>query len=155
MENEDQNTQSNESEQEASAEESSRAAGQELVDELTRLGQKFAEVIEAAWNSEQRHKIEEDLRTGLNSVAASLEGGVKKAADSQEAKEFLDAAEDVTERVRTHKVSIELADALSQALRKVSDKFDEIARDLEQKKKADAPETEDPEDAQDIPITKV
>lgn len=155
METENQNTQSTESEQEERAKESSRQAGQELVDELTRLGQKFAEVVDVAWKSEQRHKIEEDLRTGLTSVATSLENGVKRAAGSKEAKDFFDTAEDVAERVRTHKVSVELADALSQALRKVSDKLDELARDMEKKKSDEATAPDAGDDAQDIPITKV
>src|SRR5690606_8026883 len=97
METENQTSQSPDQNPESEAEQSaseSRKAGQELIDELTRLGQKFAEVVDVAWNSEQRRKIEEDLRTGLTSVATSLESGVKRAASSKEAQEILDAAED-------------------------------------------------------------
>ena len=48
----------------------SQEAGKELIDELTTLGYKFVEVVEVAWNSEQRKKIEEDLRSGLVTVTS-------------------------------------------------------------------------------------
>ncbi len=39
--------------------------GQEILDELTELADKFAAVVKTAWNSEQRKQIENDVRSRL------------------------------------------------------------------------------------------
>jgi hypothetical protein len=57
--------------------------GQELLDELTQLADKFASVVKSAWNSEQRKQVENDVRSGLNTMAASLEDGFKQVASSR------------------------------------------------------------------------
>src|SRR6476659_1258467 len=62
-------------------------AGQELIDEFTNLGQKFVEAIEVAWNSDQRKKIEVDIRDGLVSLASALEDGFKRVSSTKEAQE--------------------------------------------------------------------
>ena len=132
-------------------------AGQELIDELTRLGQKFVAVVEVAWNSEQRKKIEEDLRTGLVSVAGSLEEGFKRVSTSKEAKEAVNAAEEVADKVRTSKIAVELSDALAQGLRSLSEQLDKLTEEMKQKsatpgKSASSGSTA--RESQDIPIAR-
>ena len=130
-------------------------SGKELIDELTRLGQKFVDVVEVAWNSEQRKKIEDDLRTGLVSVANTLEDGFKRVSSTKEAQEAVNAAEDVAEKVRTSKIASELSDALAQGLRALSDQMDKLSNEM---KKSNTPGTQStsntPNDTQDIPIAR-
>lgn len=135
--------------------------GQELMDELNRLGSKFVEVVDVAWNSDQRRRIEDDLRKGLESLATSLEEGIKQVGESKQAREFLDSAEDVAEsvsaKVRSSKVANELADNLARGLRALSEQMDHLAQDLKSKEQraSTTPPPADPPDApQDIPITK-
>ena len=134
-------------------------AGQELIDELTRLGQKFVEVVEVAWNSEQRKKIEEDLRTGLVTVAGSLEEGFIRVSNTKEAKEVVDAAEDVAEKVRSSKIAAELSGALAQGLRTLSEQMDKLSEEIKQKsttgKSGSTPgSTASSNESQDIPISR-
>jgi DNA polymerase III alpha subunit len=128
-----QNAQSGESTQSGATNQTKEEAGQELIDELTRLGQKFVEVVEVAWNSEQRKKIEEDLRTGLVTVANTLEDGFKRVSSSKEAQEAVRSAEDVAAKVRSSKVAVELTEALAQGLRTLSDQMDKLSEELKQK----------------------
>ena len=130
----------------------SQEAGKELIDELTRLGQKFVEVIEVAWNSEQRKQIEDDLRTGLVTVANTLEDGFKRVSSSKEAKEAVNAAEDVAEKVRTSKIGTELSEALAQGLRTLSDQMDKLSEEMKEKSKSSATGDASSKDSQDIPI---
>ncbi|MCC6454802.1 MAG: hypothetical protein IT328_07665 [Caldilineaceae bacterium] len=154
----DTNNQSESSQTNSTSQESGKAAdGKELVDELTRLGQKFVEVVEVAWNSEQRKKIEEDLRTGLVSVANSLEDGFKRVSSTKEAQDAVKSAEDVAEKVRTSKIAAELSDALAEGLRALSDQMDKLSKDLKQKSSATqstAKGTDPGKDTQDIPIAR-
>ena len=130
-------------------------AGKELIDELTRLGQKFVEVVEVAWNSEQRKQIEDDLRTGLVSVANTLEDGFKRVGSSKEAKEAVNAAEDVADKVRSSKMAAELSDALAEGLRALSEQMDNLSKEMQEKSKTRAAGTSSDtaaKDGQDIPI---
>lgn len=130
----------------------SQEAGKELIDELTRLGQKFVEVVEVAWNSEQRRQIEDDLRTGLVSVANTLEDGFKRVGNTKEAREAVDAAEDVAEKVRTSKIAAELSGALAQGLRALSEQMDKLAKEMQQKSQSSTSGRASTNDSQDIPI---
>jgi hypothetical protein len=132
------------------------ADGKEIIDELTNLGQKFVEVVEVAWNSEQRKKIEEDLRTGLVSVASSLEDGFKQLSETKEAKEVANAAEDVADKVRSSKIASELSSVLAQGLRTLSEQMDKLAAELKQKSSttASSTTTSTTKDTQDIPISR-
>jgi hypothetical protein len=134
-------------------------SGQELMDELNRLGTKFVEVVDVAWNSEQRRRIEDDLRKGLESLATSLEDGIKKVGESKQAREFIDSAEDVAESVsakmRTSKVASDLADTLASGLRSLSEHMDRLAKDIKSKGESGAatpPPSSAADAAKDIPI---
>jgi hypothetical protein len=161
---EEEKTQTNtgsEDSQTSSQERAKAADGTELIDELTRLGQKFVEVVEVAWNSEQRKKIEADLRTGLISVAGSLEEGFKRVSKSKEAKEAVSAAEDVAEKVRTSKIGSELSEALTQGLRALSDQMDKLSAELKQKSstsqstgQSTGKSAGESKESQDIPIAR-
>jgi len=124
-------------------------AGQELIDELTALGQKFAEVVEMAWNSDERRRLEDDLRKGLVSVAENLEVGLKKVGETKETKEILAKAEDVATKVRSSKVANDLADALAAGLRQLSESLDKWTDEM--RARADKPDDEG-DASQDISI---
>jgi hypothetical protein len=137
------------------ASQKSQEAGKELIDELTNLGHKFVEVVEVAWNSEQRKKIEEDLRSGLVTVAGSLEDGFKRVSSSKEAQEAVNAAEDVAEKVRTSKLAIELSGALAQGLRALSEQMEKLSQDLKQSASQSSKRSEEAgKETQDIPISR-
>lgn len=138
---------------------SQNRSAQELMDELNRLGTKFVEVVDVAWNSEQRRRVEDDLRKGLESLATSLEDGIKKVGESKQAREFIDTAEDVAESVsakmRTSKVANDLADALAGGLRALSESMDRLAKDMRAKSESETPApppAAEAGDPQDIPI---
>src|SRR5687768_2080254 len=66
---------------------------------LNRLSSRFVEVRKVAWNGEQRRQLEQDLKTGLNSLATNLEDRFKKVSETQHAKELVNRAEDVASTV--------------------------------------------------------
>lgn len=138
---------------------------QELMDELNRLGMKFAEVVQTAWESDERKRLEKDVKAGVVSLVTGLERGLRKVGESEHAKEFLNKAEDVAdtigERIRSSPASYEMAGSLAKGLRILAEQIDKLAEEL-QRKSADTtpPSTPKPPgattgDSQDIPITKV
>ena len=138
---------------------------QELMDELNRLGMKFAEVVQTAWESDERKRLEKDVKAGVVSLVNGLERGLRKVGESEHAKEFLNKAEDVAdtlgERIRTSPASHEMAGNLAKGLRILAEQIDKLAEELQRKSASSAPSaTPKPPstptgDSQDIPITKV
>jgi hypothetical protein len=140
---------------------SSAAQSEALIDELNRLGAKFAEAIEVAWKSEQRKRLEDDLRNGITSAAQSVEEHLKELSRREEARKVLDRAEDVADKVRSSRVSQEIASVLTQGLRALSEQLDKLAQEMREREAArtqtppaetDVPVTEEPGGDQDIPI---
>ena len=137
--------------------------GQELIDELGRLGNKMAEAIRAAWDSDERKRMEQDLRTGLNSLANNLEQGVRKMSEHEQTKEFVRKAEDVAEtvgeKVRNSQTTYDIAGALAGGLRLLAEQVEKLAAEL-QRKRAETPATPTTpptahNDSPDIPIGRV
>lgn len=133
--------------------------GQEVLDELTQLADKFAHVVKSAWNSEQRKQVEHDVRSGLSTMAASLEDGFRQVASSNEAKDLQVKASEVGEKVTSTKFFADLTSALTTGLRSLSDQLDKVASDLQAKNaQSGATPPAGPEtgasDPKDIPISK-
>lgn len=138
---------------------------QELMDELNRLGMKFAEVVQTAWESDERKRLEKDVKAGVVSLVNGLERGLRKVGESEQAKEFLNKAEDVAdtlgERIRTSPTSHEMAGNLAKGLRILAEQIDKLAEELQRKSAGSAPSVPPTPpsattgDSQDIPITKV
>lgn len=153
-------SQSNPGSQQDQQPHSSATSGQELIDELGRLGNKLAEVVRAAWASDERKRIEADLRTGLNTLANNLEQGVRKVGEQEQTKEFVrkaeEVAENVGEKVRNSQTTYDIAGALAGGLRVLADQVEKLAAEM-QRKRADVPPTTPPanDDSQDIPIGRV
>jgi len=161
-----QNQTSNTGDASAQSSASNEKMGQNLVEELNRLGSKFAEVVQVAWESEERKRLEQDVKRGLSSLAANLEEGLKKVGESPQTKEFLNKAEDavtnVADQVQKSKIAQELGDNLISGLRSLTEQIDKIASDLQSKNKnaASAPSATQStqaqsDQAQDIPIDRV
>jgi len=91
-------------------------AGQDLVDQLSSLGNTFSEVVQAAWNSQERQQIQQDLKEGLSTLAVNLEDGLRKASESQEAKEILGKAEEVVDSITSSEKVNAFTDALTTGL---------------------------------------
>lgn len=135
------------------SESSAKVSGQELMEELGRLGARFVTLAEAAWASNERKQLEADLRKGLNSVVESLEEGFQRIRESEQTKESVakakDVAEHFTERVSTSQTAHELADGLMQGLRTLGERLDKLANEFSKEK---ANEDVAAAKEQDIPV---
>jgi len=136
-------------------------ATQEVLDELSRLGVKVAEVVQTAWESDERKRLEKDVKAGVVSLVNGLEEGLRRVGKTEQAKEVLNKAEDVAdtigERIRNSQTSHDMASGLAKGLRILADQIDKLAAELQRKSATTTPYTPPPAstDAQDIPIQKV
>ena len=145
---------------ESSTDATSRQATQELMDELADLANRLTTLGKSWWNSDERKRIEHDLRSGVETLGNSLESSFQQVASSQEAKEIQSKAGEVGEKVTSSKVVADLATALKSGLASLGEQLDKVAKDIETKSAAQAapdaaPKSDAPvDDPKDIPIEK-
>ncbi|MEZ4867100.1 MAG: hypothetical protein R3C14_37600 [Caldilineaceae bacterium] len=141
-------------------------SGQELIDELARLGASLAEAARAAWASDERKKLESDLKASLVALATGVEQGLRRACESSQTKEMFHKAEDAAEslhaRVRSSQSAHEVASGLAKGLRVLAEQIDKMAEELQRKAPADAAKdtgqaatSTKPGGTQDIPIERL
>ncbi|MFM7175660.1 MAG: hypothetical protein ACKO4U_21835 [Caldilinea sp.] len=119
-------------------------AAQELMDELGGLANRLSTLGQQWWQSDQRRQLENDLRTGTEQIAATLENSFHQVAASREAKELKEKteeiAEEIGEKMASSKLVNELAETLKGGLQAFSAQLDRIAHDLEARAQRSAPE---------------
>lgn len=139
-------------------------ATQEVLDELSRLGVKLAEVVQTAWESDERKRLEKDVKAGVVSLVNGLEEGLRRVSKNEQAREILNKAEDVAdtigERVRTSQTSHDMATGLAKGLRILAEQLDKLANEMQHKSATTGttpqpPITPPTRDTQDIPIEKL
>jgi hypothetical protein len=126
----------------------------ELFEEVQRLGSRFAQVLQTAWNSDERKQIETEVRKGLSAMASGVEDGLNKVSEDERTRNVVDQADDVMtsmgETIRSSEVTKELTSSLATGLRKVSDTLSKWVNEQTTQPPADAGEDEE----QDIPVEK-
>lgn len=152
-----QNPESTSSQAESGAEANPKQTTQELLDELAEAANRLASLGKSWWNSEQRKQLEENLRTGAETIVSTLESSFQKVASSQEAKELQAKAGEVGEKVASSKVVNELLEVLTKGLHTLSEQLEKAAQELEAKKKVEPSTTETAGEepaSQEIPVDK-
>ena len=129
---------------ESSTDATGRQATQELMDELAGLANRLTTLGKSWWNSDERKHIEQDLRSGIESLGASLESSFQKVASSHEAKDIQTKASEVGEKVTNSKLATDLTTALKSGIQSLGDQLDKVAKDLEAKSAAKSAADEAP-----------
>jgi len=138
-----------------------RQVTQELMDELGGLANRLTTLGKSWWNSDERKRIEQDLRSGIESLGTSLESSFQQVASSQEAKEIQAKAGEVGEKVASSKLVVDLATALKTGLASLGEQLEKVAKDIEIRNTPSAKPDETPvsdaaagAETKDIPIDK-
>jgi hypothetical protein len=99
----------------------------DIAAELSALGQTIGEAIKRAWNSEERQKIETEVRDGLRKFAEEAEEAAKKLRESDLGKQVEEGAKQVRDDVQKGKVAEEVRKGTVQALRTLRDALDKMS----------------------------
>lgn len=120
-----------------------KQAEADLIAEMKNLGRQFAEAIRAAWNSQERQKIEADVREGLDVFVSELEKGFKELRDSEAAKKAKQEVSQVKEKVDAADLGRKTKSTLAEGLRWLSEEFNSLASQFTpaDKDAEDKPET--------------
>ncbi len=124
-----------------------------IVDELSKLGQQMATAIKAAWESDDRKKLQAEILDGLQKFGDEATEALDKAGQSETAKDLRVKAEKVTVDVRATSVVEDVRkgvisglDVLNTELSKLVEKLEPKAEPADETVAAEAPvEPEAPE----------
>ena len=113
--------------------------GPDLVAEFQTLGRAFAEAFETAWNSEERKRVEEEVRAGVNSFASEVDKVIREAKESPTGERMKNEAGEVAGKVESSEIGRRALEGISQGLAWVSVEMGKLSEQL-------VPEEKSPED---------
>lgn len=102
----------------------------EIKDAFTNLGKNLKNVVNTAWESEERTHVQEQIEYGLSDLGTALESFVEDVSSSEHGQKFKDGIEDFGERLRSGDVEkkakadlVKAVDYFNEQLDKLSGKF--------------------------------
>jgi hypothetical protein len=110
-------------------EEVSKADAKELdvVAELQDLGRQFAETVRKAWNSQERQRIENEVREGVKSFADEVDKAIREVKEAPVTSRVREEAEQVVSKVETTEVARKARLGLVQGLQWLSEELGKLA----------------------------
>lgn len=128
------------------AETAAKAAAVDIVDELKNLGRQVAETLRTAWESEERQKMETEVREGIKSFADEVDKVIREARASEPAKKVREEATELKAKVEEADLAKKARTSLVQGLSWLSDELGKLAEQF-------APKEKQPEPTVDIEVS--
>ena len=119
--------------------EAAPGAEKSIVDELARLGKQVADGVKAAWESEDRRKIQSDVTEGLQKFGQEISDAFEKAAESEQAKEVRTKTVKLADEVAKSDVVGEVRKGILTGLDAVNRELGKLLERLESKPGAETP----------------
>ncbi|MCP4425921.1 MAG: hypothetical protein GY803_15620 [Chloroflexi bacterium] len=99
----------------------------DIAGELKDLGRQFADTIQTAWNSEEKQKIETEIREGVKSFVGEVDKAIQEAKESQAAAKVKEEAVEVKTRLETGEFGRKTREGLVQGLQWLSEELGKLA----------------------------
>jgi len=116
-----------------------KSKGPDVVEEFKKLGRQFAETIETAWNSEERVRVETEIREGVHSFADEVDKVIREAKSGPAADKVMGDAAEAKARVENSDLGLKTRDGIVLGLTWLSEEFGKLADQF-------TPEEKSPED---------
>lgn len=116
----------------------------DIAEEFKRLGRQFADTLETMWNSEERRRVEAEIREGVRSFADEVDKVIRNARQSPAVSRVKEEAVGVKERVETGEVTDRAREGVVQGLRWLSNELERLANQFT--KPSAAPAEKSPEE---------
>jgi hypothetical protein len=104
-----------------------------IVDELSKLGQQMAYAIKAAWESDDRRKLQAEILDGLQKFGDEVSVALDKAGQSETAKDLRVKAEKVATDVRASAVAEDVRKGVISGLDVLNAEMSKLVEKLEPK----------------------
>jgi len=112
----------------------------DLRDEFRNLGENLKQLFSVAWESEERKRLEQDIRDGMKELGLALEGFAEDVRSSEVGENIRKEANEFGDRVRSGEVEqkvregiLDALQSLNAELQKAAERFSGMAEDQEEK----------------------
>jgi hypothetical protein len=91
-----------------------------IGEQLTELGRNLRQVLQSAWESEERQKMQQEIEVGLTNLGESLSEAAKDFSNSPAGKSLKADVQDIQERWQSGEMQSKVHNDIMDALRKVN-----------------------------------
>lgn len=91
-----------------------------IVEELSELGRQLGAAFKAAWESEERRKLQQEIREGLAALGDQLEEAVQTARESEALQELRADLQKAVETARQSEPAQDIGEGLLKGLRQIN-----------------------------------
>ena len=99
-----------------------------ISDELNELGKNLREALHAAWQSDERKKVQKEIEVGLANLGASLSKAAEDFSNSPAGQNLKEDVKDMQERWRSGEMGKKARSELMDVLHKVNDELQKATR---------------------------
>ncbi len=121
----------------------------DIAAELQSLGRQVAETIQRGWNSEERQRVEKEVRVGVKSFVDEVDKVIREARESQAAARLKEEASEAKSRVEQSDLGRKARGGFVQGLRWLSEELGKLANQFSP---ADADDDDNPDEDIEIKI---
>lgn len=105
-----------------------KGVGPDVVEEFKNLGRQFAETIQAAWNSEERVRVETEIRQGVHSFVDEVDKVIRQAKSSETSEKIMSDAGNMKSRAENSDIGVKTRTGIVQGLTWLSEEFGKLAQ---------------------------
>ncbi len=99
----------------------------DVTAELRGLGRQFVETLQTAWNSEERQRIEKEVRDGMRSFADEIDKAIQEVRSSEATTKVKTEASQVAEKVQTSEAGQKARVGFAKSLQWLSEELGNLA----------------------------
>ena len=110
-----------------------KVEGRSITEELSKLGKQMADAIKAAWESDDRKKLQAEILDGLQKFGDEVSEALDKAGQSETAQDLRVKAEKVATDVRTSAVAEDVRKGVISGLDVLNTELSKLVEKLEPK----------------------
>jgi hypothetical protein len=118
----------------------------DVIAEFKNLGRQFAEALEAAWNSEERMRVESEVREGVTSFVNEVDKVIREAKSSEKTEKLKNEAAGLKNRAESTDIGLKTRDGIVQGLTWLSEEIGKLAEQF-------TPAEKSPEDVADPSVS--
>jgi hypothetical protein len=96
----------------------------DVADELRDLGRNLADILRSAWESDERRRLQDEIRSGLSDLGTTLNEAATDLKESPTGQRIKEDVKEFRERVRSGEVETKIRDEIFSVLRMVNSELE-------------------------------
>ncbi len=105
-----------------------KSSSDSISDQLNELGKNLRDALQAAWASDERHKLQKEIEEGMSSLGTTLSQAARDFSNSNTAQTIKDDMKDLGNRWKSGEVGSKVHTDIVDALRKANDELQKATR---------------------------